>query len=234
MPKRPAETARTETSVERLREEELFHLFCRHRDRGDHERAAAMWQGVALHNFDRIKAVVQAFRFDGSGRIAHHDIDDAVQEAYLRVVAMGRTFEGEALGQFRVALKTCISNACMDFGRKELRHAKRADGSLDDGYEDSGSSPYDRAIARQSVELEELAAEADADEERLREMTELVAWGIAQVENDGHRAVLQLTFLQPTPGDEIAALLGITLDNVYQRRRRGMKQLEAILRDHHA
>jgi RNA polymerase sigma factor (sigma-70 family) len=234
MPTRPAEHDRLEPSPDSLREEELFRLFCHQRDRGDADRAATMWRCVALRNFDRIRGVVQSFRFDGSDRIPPHDVDDAVQEAYLRVVAMGHAFAGEALGQFRVALKTCVENACRDFGRKQLRHARRADGSLDERYEDSMSGPYDAAIARQSIELQELRAEAEADEERRHEMSELVAWGIAQVRNDKYREVLELTILEPTASEEIAARLGITLDNVYQRRRRGMTQLEAILRDHHA
>ena len=77
-------------------------------------------------------------------------------------------------------------------------------------------------------------AEVEADEERLQKMSDLVAWGITQVENDKYREVLWLTIVDPTTSDEVAARLDITLDNVYQRRRRGMKQLEAILRDHHA
>ena len=234
MLKRPAEDPCREPSPQTLREEELFRLFCHHRDRGDTDRAATMWRYVALRNFDRIRGVVQSFRFDGSAGIAPHDVDDAVQEAYLRVVAMGHTFAGEALGQFRVALKTCVENACRDFGRKALRHAKRAGGSLDERYEDSAAGPYDDAIARQSIELQELRADAEADEERLREMSELVAWGVARVPNDGYRAVLELTLLDPVPGEAIAQRLGIAVDNVYQRRRRGMMQLEAILRDHHA
>jgi RNA polymerase sigma factor (sigma-70 family) len=234
MPERPAEHDRKEPSVERLREDEAFRLFCFHRDRHDAARAATMWQRVALLNFDRVRGVVQTFKFSDGSRIAAHDVDDAVQEAYLRVVAMGQNFDGEALGQFRVAFKTCVYNACKDFGRREWRHTKRAAGSLDDQYEDSESSPYDGAIAKHSIAREELMSEAEADEKRLAEMTNLVAWGIGQVKNDNYRAVLELTVLEPMPGDEIAARLDITLDNVYQRRRRGMTQLEAILRDNHA
>jgi RNA polymerase sigma factor (sigma-70 family) len=234
MPKRPAEHDRDAPPVGHLREEELFRLFCRHRDRGDAGRAARMWQHLALRNFDRVRAVVQTFRFNDGSRIPAHDVDDAVQEAYLRVIAMGENFDGTALGQFRVAFKTCVFNSCKDFGRREWRHTKRAAGSLDDHYEDAEASPYDSAIAKQSIAFEELMADIEADEEQLLIMSDLVAWGITQVKNDTYREVLQLTILDPTPSDEVAARLDITLDNVYQRRRRGMTQLEAILRDHHA
>jgi DNA-directed RNA polymerase specialized sigma24 family protein len=52
------------------------------------------------------------------------------------------------------------------------------------------------------------------------------------VENDNYRAVLEPTYLEGLPGDEIAERLDISPDNVYARRSRGVKQLEEILRDH--
>ena len=58
-----------------------------------------------------------------------------------------------------------------------------------------------------------------------------LAWAIARVENDSHREVLEMTYLQKLAADEIADRLGITLDNVYARRSRGVKRLEEILRD---
>ena len=110
---------------------------------------------------------------------------------------------------------------------------KHAAGSLDERYPESDEgSPYDAAIARFSREREELDADALADEQRLLEQTELVAWALAQIDNDNYREVLELTLLERLAGDEIAARLNITPDNVYARRSRGMKQLEKILGDH--
>ena len=57
------------------------------------------------------------------------------------------------------------------------------------------------------------------------------AWAIARVENDSHREVLEMTYLQKLAADEIADRLGISLDNVYARRSRGVKRLEEMLRD---
>jgi DNA-directed RNA polymerase specialized sigma24 family protein len=82
-----------------------------------------------------------------------------------------------------------------------------------------------RDAERRAHELEALEHEA-----RAQEATALVRWGIAQVANDGYRAVLELTFIEKLDGGEIAERLGITTDNVYQRRRRGLKELERILR----
>jgi RNA polymerase sigma factor (sigma-70 family) len=219
--------------VRQLREEELLRLFCHHRDRGDHPRAIELWQELALRNLDRIKQLVAAFRFPGGAPLPPPIQDDAAQEAYLRAVSMGANFRESALGQFRAALRRCVHNSCMDYGRKELRHDKRTAGSLDKTYDDDGeASPYDGAIARHSLEQEALRAEDEADEDRLRESQELVGWAVAQVENDSYRAVLEMTYFEQLSADEIAARLDISADNVYARRSRGVKRLEEILRDH--
>lgn len=58
-----------------------------------------------------------------------------------------------------------------------------------------------------------------------------MAWGISQVANDNYREVLEMTWIQKLPADEIADQLGISMENVYARRSRGAKELEKILRD---
>jgi RNA polymerase sigma factor (sigma-70 family) len=138
------------------------------------------------------------------------------------------------VGQFRAALRQCVHNSCLDFGRKQLRHDRKRAGSLDERYDDSSAGPYDEAIARHSLEREAIEAEARADEARTAYQEELVAWAIARIPNDNYRAVLELTYLERLSGEQIAERLGITNDNVYARRSRGQKQLEGILRDHQA
>src|SRR4051794_2129410 len=216
-----------------LREDEVLRLFCHHRDRGDLGRARDLWEQLAIQNFDRVAQLVKVFRFPGGDRLPADSVDDAIQVAFLRVIAMGAGFRAAALGQFRAALRQCVNHSCMDFGRKELRHQKRAAGSLDETYPDSDEgSPYDAAIARHSRDREAIEAEDLADEERLLEHTELVAWAIAQIENTNYREVLEMTYLERLAADEIADRLEISPDNVYARRSRGIKQLEKILRDH--
>ena len=215
-----------------LRDDELIRRFCEHRDRGDLERARELWEHLAIANFDRVQQLVKAFRFPGGQPLPVEDVPDAIQEAFLRVISMGASFRESALGQFRAALRQCITNACMDFGRKELRHARHAAGSLDEMYEPGvEAGPYDAAIARHSLERESLEAEAADDEQRSVDAHDLLAWAIARVENDSHREVLELTYLEGLAADEIADRLGITMDNLYARRSRGVKRLEEILRD---
>jgi RNA polymerase sigma factor (sigma-70 family) len=80
---------------------------------------------------------------------------------------------------------------------------------------------------------EELRARADdalREEQSRQEAEGLVRWAIGRVRNDNYREVLELTYVAKLDGEQIAERLGITTDNVYQRRRRGVKELEKILR----
>lgn len=220
-------------SASHLRDDQILALFCRHRDRNELVRARALWELLAIRNADRVRQIVNAFRFPGGQALPPDDRADATQEAFLRVLAMGAGFRGAELGQFRAALVRCVRNSCMDFGRKLLRHEQRAAGSLDERFADcDAAGPYDAAIARHSLERDLEAAEDLADEERRLETHDLVAWGVGQVENSSLREVLEMTLFETLAADEIGGRLGISMDNVYARRSRGMKRLEEILRDH--
>ena len=199
---------------------------------GSSARARELWEQLAISNFDRVRQLVKAFRFPGGQPLPIDDLPDATQLALLRVISMGASFRESALGQFRAALRQCVGNACKDYGRKELRHQRHAAGSLDERYGPGDEmGPYDAAIARHSLERAALDAESADDESRSTEAHDLLAWAIAQVENHSHREVLEMTYIQKLAADEIADRLGITMDNLYARRSRGVKRLEEILRD---
>ena len=201
------------------------------RDRGRDAEAAQIWERLAENNFDRIKVLCRGFRFPGGTGLPPDEAGSAASEAYLRVVAMGANFRERELGQFRAAVVRVVHNTCMDFGRKELRHARHAAGSLDATWEPGGEGgPYDAALAAYDAELRARADDARRDEESRREAEELVHWAIGRVRNDSYREVLELTYVEKLDGDAIAERLAITTDNVYQRRRRGVKELEKILR----
>jgi RNA polymerase sigma factor (sigma-70 family) len=214
-------------------DELLLRRYADARDGGDLELAGEIWKLLAVNNFDRVKQLVKAFRFSPGGPgIPEHEWGSAASEAYLRVVAMGAGFRTREAGRFYAALVTCVQNSCRDFGRKELRHDRRAAGSIDTTFEPDGEAgPFDAALAAYDAHLREQAGEAiDAERSRV-EAEELVEWAISQVANDSHRVVLELTWLRKLPAEEIAEQLGISLDNVYARRSRGGRELERILRD---
>ena len=213
-------------------DELLLRRYADAHERGERDAAAAIWERLAVNNFDRVQQIVKAFRFTPGGRgLPEHEWGSAATDAYLRVVAMGAGFRGREVGQFRAALVSCVQNACRDYGRRELRHDQRAAGSIDERFEEGGEAgPYDAALARHHAEQRERALDALAAEGSRQEAEQLVAWAIAQVRNERYREVLELTWLEKLSGEEVAARLGITPDNVYARRSRGNKELERILR----
>ena len=202
------------------------------RDGGELELAAQLWEQLAVNNFDRVQQIVKAFRFSPGGPgLPEHEWGSAASEAYLRVVAMGAGFREREVGRFYAALVTCVQNACRDFGRRELRHEGRVAGSVDATFEPGAEAgPYDAALAAYDAELRERAGDAVRAERGRLEAEQLVAWAIAQVANESYREVLELTWIEKLTGEQIAARLGISHDNVYARRSRGLKQLERILR----
>jgi RNA polymerase sigma factor (sigma-70 family) len=201
------------------------------RDRGRDAEAARTWERLTENNFDRIKLLCRGFRFPGGTGLPRDEAGSAASEAYLRVVAMGASFREREVGQFRAAVVRTVHNTCMDFGRKELRHQRHAAGSLDSTWEPEGEGgPYDAALAAYDADLRTRADEALADEARRQEAEGLVRWAIGRIRNDSYRVVLELTYIKKLDGDAIAQRLDITPDNVYQRRRRGVKELEKILR----
>jgi len=203
----------------------------RSRDRG--QRDLRLWEDLAVLEYDRVRAQVRAFRFPGGSFLPVDDHYVATQEAWLRVVALGRNFAGSTLFELRAALRTTVVHACMDFGQRKLRRERHAAGSLDEPSRDGVSgSRYDAAVAARSRELAAIEADEDARQEEREDARKLVAWALEQMKNEGHREVLRLTVLEGLSGDEVAQRLGITTDNVYQRRRRGLKTLETIFRDH--
>jgi DNA-directed RNA polymerase specialized sigma24 family protein len=206
--------------------------FARERDRGDLARALEIWEDLALRSYPRIENQNRAFRFPGGRPLATpQDRDDAAQEAYLRVMALGARFRGTTGAEFRAALTKTVWNACMDFGRRLLAYEKGIGGSLDERYDgDDEGSPYDGALARWLDEREAAARDAEEDESQLAAQADLVRWAIAHIENGNYRKVLEMTF-GGVPAEDIAATLKIGIDNLYARRSRGMRALEKTLRE---
>ena len=214
-------------------DQSLLHAYASARGRGDEAAAVVAWEQLVVNNWDRVKQSVKLFRFSPGGPCLPEDEHgSAASAAYLRVIAMGANFHKREIGAFYAALHQCVQNSCKDYGRKELRHTKRAAGSLDATYEPDGKTGrYDRALADYDADLRERSRVAVRAERDALEAEQLVRWGIAQIPNDNYRAVLELTYGDaPLKGDEIAAQLGIKAENVYQRRLRGGKELEKILR----
>src|SRR4051812_32027898 len=143
----------------------LLRRYAAARDRGRDDEAAQLWERLTESSFDRITILCRGFRFPGGSGLPPDEAGSAATEAYLRVVAMGASFRERELGQFRAAVVRVVHHTCLDFGRKELRHLKRAAGSLDSTWNDDGeSSPYDAALAAYDEELRARAGDALREE----------------------------------------------------------------------
>jgi DNA-directed RNA polymerase specialized sigma24 family protein len=211
----------------------LLSRFVDAHERGDVAAAADLWERLAVNNFDRVKQIVRAFRFTPGGRgIPADEHGSAASEAFIRVMSMGANFRKREPGRFYAALVTCVENACRDFGRRELRHSKRRGGSIDQTYDPGGEAgPFDAALAAYDEHLRRQTDEAIAAELGRHEAEGLVAWGVSQIANDKHREALELTLLKKLSTAGATERLGISAENLYQRRRRGLLELERILRD---
>jgi RNA polymerase sigma factor (sigma-70 family) len=201
---------------------------------GELASAAEAWDQLAVNNFDRIKQTVKLFRFSaGSRGIPDLDQGSAVSAAYLRVRAMGAHFRKQEIEAYYAALVHTVQNSCLDFGRREFRHTKRTAGSLDQRFDpESEIGPYDHALAAWEAERREQAADAVVAELDKERAENFVARGISEIKNDNYREVLELTYMEKLEADGIAERLGISMANVYQRRSRGLRELEKILREH--
>lgn len=202
--------------------------------RGDRAASAEAWEQLTINNFDRIKQTVKLFRFSAGGRgIPDHEWGSAVSEAYIRLRAMGANFRKHEIEAYYAALVHTVQHSCRDFGRKEFRHTKRAGGSLDQRFDpDSETGPYDAALASWDAERRRQSADDVIDELHKQWAESFVAWGISQIKNDNYREVLEMTYIEKLEADEIAERLGISMDNVYARRSRGLRELGKILREH--
>jgi len=200
---------------------------------GDLTAAAEAWDELVINNFDRVKQTVKAFRFSaGSKGIPEFDQGSAVSEAFLRVQALGANFRKHEIEAFYAALAQTVRFACRDFGRKELRHDKRTAGSLDQRFDpESEVGPYSGALAAWEKARHEDAADRLAHELEQQRQEDLIAWAISRINNDKHREVLELTFNDKLDAEAIAQHLAITKENAYQRRSRGWRELEKILRE---
>jgi len=210
-----------------LKDDELVRLFAHARDKGDRDRAVEIWEEIVTRHFDRVVAMVSAWRYPGSGdRVQEKDRDEAVSLALWKVgKKLVGTFKGTTLPELRAAMKRAVDFACRDTLRRVGAYERHQAGSLDEAAgEDSNLSRYE----------EELSDEGGFDEfernEERRSATERVAAALKKVPSEDMRRVLELT-LDGLEVAQIAAQLNTSKDNVYQLRSRGMKKLKEVLGD---
>jgi len=210
----------------------FIRRFARERDRDDMPVALELWEEACVRKFDFVEGMIRGFRFPGGQPLPPADREDAQTECMTRILDMGHNFRGRSGAEFRAAIKRAVWYGCMDVGREVLSYEEHIGGSLDERFEDGDGGVFDAVVERYLAERQELAADVAEGAEEMAHFAELFDWAIDQVENDNHRVVLELSFRERLNGEEIADRLGISIDNVYQRRSRGVTKVKEILRDH--
>ncbi|WP_121248061.1 RNA polymerase sigma factor [Solirubrobacter pauli] len=192
--------------------EEHLRRFVAARRAGDERAMRRWWDELVIDVFDRM---------DGFVAVAHRGRLDNDEHELAVAMAMERfahrliaTFNGTSIGELVNATRTLAQRICIDVQRASVR-AHRHDGpSLDAPPEDGGS--WDAAEASRRYD----------DQQRASDTRQFLDWALPQLKPE-RRQVLELTFAGAEL-PEIVTELGISRDNVYQRRTRAMKDLAKL------
>ncbi|MBI5105008.1 MAG: sigma-70 family RNA polymerase sigma factor [Solirubrobacterales bacterium] len=196
-------------------EDEHLRRFVAARERGDAAAMRRHWGHLVEDVFDRMDGIVYATH---KGRLDDEEHELAVQLALVKFWNnLMRTFAGASMGELVNATRTLARGICIDVQRRSIARHGRVVVGLDHGGDDDPETPWAEAAQ---------AHRRHDDEQRGRDDLEFLAWALPQV-RENRRAVLQRT-LAGEPLDHIAAALGITHDNAYQLRSRGIKDLKKL------
>jgi RNA polymerase sigma factor (sigma-70 family) len=205
------------------RDEETLSRFVACRDAGDVAGARASWEPLLEDNFDRIRAMVDAWGWD---RLSADEREEAVSRAGVRLWAnMISTFQGTTMGEWVNATRQCVAYACADVQRAAARRSG-VEVSLE---RPAGTTEGDGA-GGDEWRMGQLAQQEQRREEERTEVRDLVASALSRMADARQRLVLERT-IDGVPGQEIAAELGVSMPNLYQLRSRGQRELARLIQE---
>ncbi len=197
-------------------DEHLRRFLAARRD-GDAVEMRRCWEELVISVYDRMDNIVGATH---RGRLDDDEHEQAVQRALVRFsTRLIHTFAGTSMGELVNATKTLARGICIDVQRRSARERSRRR-SLDAGWDaDAGERPSsaweaDEALSR--FERDEQDADAQA----------FLDWALPQL-RESRRAVVERTF-HGAELAEICSELGLSRDNAYQLRSRGLKDLAKL------
>ena len=201
-----------------LTEEQLLTRFVACRDASDADGARRAWEELAVASFDRVRGMVdvRARRYG----LSPDERQEAVQVALVKLWNnMVRTFRGTSMGEYVNAMKALVEFACADVQRAAARRTEH-----ETRLEDDADRP------NHDWKADELAHEAHRRGAERQDAADFVSWAVPQLTNERRRRVIERT-LDEAPAEEIAAELGVSMDNLYQLRTRGLKDLRELRDD---
>ena len=197
-------------------DEHLRRFLAARRD-GDAVEMRRCWEELVISIFDRMDGIVAVTH---QGRLNDEEHELAVQLSLVRFShRLIQTFAGTSMGELVNATKTLARGICIDVQRKAERDGRRSR-SLDAGWDaDADERPStaweaDEALARFERD------EQDADSQGFLD------WALPQL-RDARRQVVEQTFYGAQL-PEICEELGLSRDNAYQLRSRGLKDLAKL------
>jgi RNA polymerase sigma factor (sigma-70 family) len=198
-----------------VREEELLRKFVACRDDGDGDGARHWWGKLAETSFDRVRGMVdgRAYRYG----LSHDEREEAVQRALVKLWRnMVHTFRGSTMGEFVNATKSLVEVVCMDVQRGAAKRTQR-----ETALTDNPDTPHPEWKA------DELAHQQHRRETEQADAAAFITWALPQMKHERQKRVVELT-LAGMPAEEIAAELDVSMDNLYQLRSRGLKELRKL------
>jgi hypothetical protein len=185
----------------------------------DDSAAMRRWWGELVIDFHgRMDGLVGATH---KGRLDADEHELAVELSMVRFSQrLFTTFEGVSIGELVNACKALARGICIDVQRSSMRRRRLEGPSLDSGWDEPGERS--RAAA---WEVDAAERRLD-DEQRSAEARDFLAWALPQI-TDERRRVLELSF-DGAEIHEIMDELGISRDNAYQLRSRGMSDLRRL------
>lgn len=202
----------------------LLAMLHRARNNGDRDEARRLWLLIVVAELERVRGLVRAYRHDAlpGGRIPAADVDDVAHNVFVRLHNKIDTLKGRSIGELRKFMSAATEFTCLDYVRVHVREDRRRGESLNDDQQPAASRASDRALGL-------LAERLAADDEEAMIAREVIHPALALVDPN-KRSVLVLD-QEGFTVEEIMERLGISRDNVYQLRRRGLKQLSNAIRE---
>lgn len=199
-------------------EAEHLRRFLDARARGDAAAMRRWWEEVVIDLYDRVDGLVVA---------AHRGRLDAREHEAAVALSLGRiserlihSFSGTSMGELVNATATLARGICIDVQRASVRRHRHEGPSLDAGWD---ADAEDRPIP--SWEGDEATRRFEAAD-RGTEARAFLDWALPQLQ-ERRRAVVELT-LHGAELPEIMRALGVSRDNAYQLRSRGLKDLKQL------
>jgi RNA polymerase sigma factor (sigma-70 family) len=199
-----------------------LRAFVRARRRGDEALMRSTWRDLLASEWSRIRAFAAARRSPAlpNGHLTPEEVDELAQAVVVRLIDKLH-FEGESIGELRAFLLQATKYAFLDHLRAHIDEDRRRAGSFDDRGDDETPGVGGRLDAEASAlvvdTLDRVVDRAVLDE------------AFAAMDEDKREVFLAMAGGEPAA--EIAERLGISVANVYQRNRRGLVQLQGLLKD---